>query len=241
MLIYTRYLLYLISIPILYLLFLSNGFSVNASSPERHELNPFQERAFSHIPMFDIDPRYIPRELRPHSYMHRLDIQRNRTDEIRIDAVRIDWFNHRVELFISGFMGDPYFIRFSQHLPRGGSLLIPNPDILRPTEGELIIFGSHAPMIFHNIQLEQGRYYEFVIYDNHNFPHDYFRFRSPYNFGPRELLVPLLDVEGKKKEYGDTLVQTNDPITLMAMSAVLMIGSVIVYKATNIKKKEDFI
>jgi hypothetical protein len=67
--------------------------------------------------MFDIDPRFVPRELRPPSYMRRLDTQRNITEEIRIDNIRIDWFNHRVELFVSGFVGDPYFIRVSQDLP----------------------------------------------------------------------------------------------------------------------------
>jgi hypothetical protein len=207
----------------------------------RQDLNTLQERESSHIPMFDIDPRYIPQELRPPSYMQRLGIQRNITDEIRIDNIRIDWFNNRLELFISGFMGDPYFIRVSQDLPRGGSVLIPNTDVRRPIEGELIIFGSHAPMIFPNLALEQGRYYTFTIFDNHNVPQDSFRFRSPYNFDPNEyILETLVDIygEGKdKKEENEKeeeieLAKTNDPLALMTVTITLMISASFIYVMT---------
>jgi len=211
----------------------------NQRERERHDLNTLQERESSHIPMFDIDPRYVPRELRTPSYMQRSDIQRNITDEIRIDAVRIDWFNHRLELFISGFVGDPYFIRVSQDLPHGGSILIPNTDIRRPTEGELIIFGSHAPMIFPNLVLEQGRYYIFTIFDNHNVPQDSFRFRSPYNFDSNEFVnETLIDIygEGKDKKGEEIrLAQTSDPLSLMSATIPLMILATLIYVGSLIK------
>lgn len=215
--------------------------SVYGNNPqERRDLNTLQERESSHIPMFDIDPRYIPQELRPPSYMQRLDIQRNITDEIRIDAIRIDWFNHRLELFISGFMGDPYFIRVSQYLPNGGSILIPNADVRRPTDGELIIFGSHAPMIFPNLTLEQGRYYLFTIFDNHNVPQDSFRFRSPYNFEPREYIIEtLMDTYGKGKEI--KLVQTNDLLTLMTLATTLTIVASLIYVLTLLKRRRELV
>jgi len=210
---------------------------------ERREINPFQERESSLIPMFDIDPRYVPQELQPPSYMQRLDVQRNITDEIRIDAIRIDWFNRRLELFVSGFVGDPYFIRVSQDLPHGGSILIPNTDVRRPTEGELIIFGSHAPMIFPNLALERGRYYTFTIFDNHNVPQDSFRFRSPYNFDPNEyILATLVDIYGggeDKKEDEIQLAQTNDPLTVMISTFILTVLAVLVYVLTKRKIRRN--
>jgi len=191
--------------------------------------------------MFDIDPRFVPRELRPPSYMRRLDTQRNITEEIRIDNIRIDWFNHRLELFVSGFVGDPYFIRVSQDLPHGGSILIPNTDVRRPTEGELIIFSSHAPMIFPNLVLERGRYYTFTIFDNHNVPQDSFQFRSPYYFDSNEVFyTSLVDIygEGKDKKYDEVqLAQTNDPITLMTVTFPLMIVALLIYVGTLIKTR----
>jgi len=224
------------SIPILTL--------ANNQERERQDLNAFQERESSYIPMFDIDPRYISQRFRPPSYMERLDIQRNITDEIRIDAIRIDWFNHRLELFISGFVGDPYFIRVSQELPHGGSVLIPNTDVRRPTEGELVIFGSHAPMIFPNLSLEQGRYYIFTIFDNHNIPQDSFRFRSPYNFNPNEYTIEtLVNIygEGKDKKEEITLAQTNDPLTLMTVTLTLMILTLIIYVRTLLKTRRKLV
>jgi len=141
-------------------------------------------------------------------------------------------------------VGDPYFIRVSQYLPNGGSLLIPNTDVRRPTEGELIIFGSHAPMIFPNLTLEQGRYYLFTIFDNHNVPQDSFRFRSPYDFGPREYIIEtLVDIygEGKDKKYEEEikLVQTNDLLTLMTLATTLTIVASIIYVTTLPKRRRE--
>jgi len=215
------------------------GVQANQGEREWRDLNTLQERESSHIPMFDIDPRYVPQELRPPSYMQRLDIQRNITDEIRIDAVRIDWHNHRLELFISGFVGDPYFIRVAQDLPRGGSILEPYTDVRRPAEGKLIIFDSHAPLVYPNLVLEQGKYYIFTIFDNHNVPHDSFRFRSPYNFDPngntQETLIDIYGEGKDKKKEEIQLVRTNDPLTLMISAIVLMILALFIYAITKIK------
>lgn len=191
--------------------------------------NVFQLQDVSSIPIFDIDPFYVPFSLREPIHLENLNSTESISDQKEIEHVVINFQTRQLEVWIRAVAGEPYTLRISQG---------PQNHVLHE---HTWLHYSNSPQPV-TVNLEEGFRYTITLLDNHNIPQHTFQFVSPTDF--IVVQTPIMEfthVDGGKGK-GDDLDDTSDfPIILLfllalGVSGVFLLGKIKQYVTEQMEK-----
>jgi len=184
--------------------------------------NVFQQQNVSSIPIFDIDPSYVPFSQRDNITLENMFRHGSRSDHIEIHQIELNHRQRQIEVWIRAIQGEAFTLRVST-----------SPHNHHIYEHHWVHDSDIGLAV--QLDLDFGLEYNFTLFDNHNQAQHTFSFISPTDFHvvPQQLHFELSEVA---KGKGDKLDNTSD-LSLATIGLLAVLGMVAITLAIKWKHK----